>query len=450
MRMLPIAGALLLMVGGVPAAAQVAKQCANGVCEVRVAPDQLLAAAEKLVATRRFDEAAPLIEALKLAPGYTLQTRFLTGYVAAEQGDWNKAAELYKAILAEDPGQTRVRLELGRAMLALGKPQSADKQFRLAGQDRELPPELAKAIRGARAVIRQRRAWRLDVDFGIAPDSNINNATAVDQVTVNLGGTSLPLTLDDEAKARSGTGQTATVSAGVRLPIAQDMSMLLDLDSSGANYAGAGYDDYLAQVAAGPELRLSQSASVSVQAVASQRWYGGSLATRQVGIKAGAQVALGGSDRIGVQLDTRRTDARFNGAYTGWQAGLYASYEHALSPSLVVSTGLFGRRDWLSEQAYSSVELGANAGFGGELRHGINFSVTGGVSRASYDAPMLFFSPDARRDWRLNGRATLGTRSVRLFGFSPELSVSYARTASNVAFFSTDRTRFRVALARYF
>ncbi len=81
-------------------------------------------------------------------------------------------------------------------MLALGKPQSADKQFRLAGQDRDLPPDIAKMIRGARAVIRQQRAWHFDVDFGIAPDSNINNATAVDQVTVNLGGYSLPLTLD--------------------------------------------------------------------------------------------------------------------------------------------------------------------------------------------------------------------------------------------------------------
>jgi hypothetical protein len=63
---------------------------------------------------------------------------------------------------------------------------------------------------------------------------------------------------------------------------------------------------------------------------------------------------------------------------------------------------------------------------------------------------MIFFSPEPRRDFRLTGRATLGNRRIRVFGFSPELSVTYARSASNIPFYSTDRVRFRAALARYF
>ncbi|TGX52375.1 DUF560 domain-containing protein [Sphingomonas gei] len=442
--------ATLLLAGAGSAAHAQTQRCVDGVCEVQLTPPQLLAGAEKLVALRRFDEARPLIEALKLAPGYSLQTRFLSGFIAAEKGDFRAAADQYKAILADDPNQTRVRLELAKAMMAMGKPQSADKQFRLAGQDRELPPELAKAIRGVRAVIRQKRAWRLDVDFGIAPDSNINNATGADQVTVNLGGYSLPLMLGADAKARSGTGQTATISTGVRLPIASHVSMLVDFDSSGTNYAGADYDDYLVQFAAGPELRLSQTTSVSIEAVGAQRWYGGRLASRQGGVKAGAQAVVGRSDRVGVQLDARRTNALFNPAYDGWQTGLYANWEHALSRSLIGSAGIFGRRDWLTEAAYSSKEIGGSLAVGGELPHGINFSLSGTASRALYDAPMQFFSSEPRRDWRLSARATLGNRGIRVFGFSPELALTYARTDSNVAFYSTDRVRFRVALARYF
>ncbi|NIJ19005.1 hypothetical protein FHS95_000674 [Sphingomonas naasensis] len=441
--------ALLLLGAGSVAHAQ-SSPCEGGDCQLRLTPAQLLASAERLVALRRFDEARPLIAALKLAPGYTLQTRFLTGLIAAESGDFHAAADQYKAILADDPNQTRVRLELGKAMMAMGKPQSADKQFRLAGQDRELPPELAKAIRGVRAVIRQKRAWRLDVDFGIAPDSNINNATGVDQVTVNLGGYSLPLTLEDNARARSGTGLTATVSAGVRLPVSQNLSMLVDFDGTGSNYAGVDYDDYLVQFAAGPEFRLSQAVSVSIEAVGAQRWYGGHLATRQGGVKAGAQATLGARDRIGLQLDARRTVALFNHGYDGWQTGLYANWEHALSRSLVGSVGLFGRRDWLDAPAYSSKEAGLSLAVGGELPHGINFSLSGTGSRAVYDAAVPFFSNDPRRDWRWSTRATLGNRKIRVFGFSPELSVTYARTSSNIPFYSTDRVRFRAALARYF
>ncbi len=181
-----------------------------------------------------------------------------------------------------------------------------------------------------------------------------------------------------------------------------------------------------------------------------QRWYGGTVASRQVGIKAGGQKAFGMSDRTGVQIDLRRTDALFNPGYDGWQLGLYATHEHALSRALVGSAGVFVRRDWLSEPAYSNRELGITLGFGGELPHGITFSLSGSASQAHYDAPILFFSPKPRQDWRLFGRAALGDRSIRVLGFSPELSLSYARTASNVAFFSTDRLRFRVALARYF
>ncbi|MDT8757498.1 surface lipoprotein assembly modifier [Sphingomonas psychrotolerans] len=446
---LALIAALLLTGAGSAAHAQIAP-CDAASCELRLTPAQLLASAERLVALRRFDEARPLIEALKLAPGYKLQIRFLTGLIAAESGDFHAAANQYKAILTDDPNQTRVRLELAKAMMAMGKPQSADKQFRLAGQDRELPPELAKAIRGVRAVIRQQRAWRLDVDFGIAPDSNINNATAVDQVTVNLGGYQLPLELNDAAKARSGTGQTATISAGLRLPVAANLSMLVDMDGNGSNYAGSDYDDYLVQFAAGPELRLSQTASVSAEAVGAQRWYGGRLITRQAGVKAGAQTVLGSSDRVGVQLDARRTDALFDSGYSGWQAGLYGTFEHALSRSLIASVGIFGRRDWLDEAAWSNKEAGASLAIGGELPHGINFSLSGTASRAIYDAPIQFFSNDVRRDWRWSTRATLGNRSIRVFGFSPELSLAYARTDSNIAFYSTDRLRFRFALARYF
>jgi outer membrane protein len=169
-----------------------------------------------------------------------------------------------------------------------------------------------------------------------------------------------------------------------------------------------------------------------------------------MGIKAGGQTNIGMRDRAGLQLDARRTDVRFNNGYDGWQVGLYSSFEHALSRSLVGAVGAFVRRDWLKEAAYSSTELGVTAGFGGELPYGLNFGLTGSASRARFDAPMLFFSSDPRADWRFTGRATLGNRKVRVFGFSPELSLTYARTDSTLPLYSTDRLRFRVALARYF
>ncbi|RYD68589.1 MAG: DUF560 domain-containing protein [Sphingomonadales bacterium] len=425
-------------------------QCRAETCKARLTPDQLLGETQKLIEAKRFEEARPMLAALSAVPALKLETRYLSGQFAAAQGAHAEAAEFYKDILADDPSQTRVRLELGREMLALGQYQSADKQFRIAQQTDELPEDVARTIRAVRDVIRARRAWRLDVDLGLAPDSNINNATSVDQVTVQVGGWQLPLTLDERAKARSGTGQTASVSGGVRLPVGSGVSALVDVDTSGNNYAGTAYDDVQAQSAAGAELRFGRDASVSAQAVAAQRWYGGRLVTRQFGVKAGFQARLSNIEQIGVQIDTRKTDALFDGSYDGWQTGVYATYERAVAKSLVASAGVFGRRDTLVAKVFSSREAGMIAGFGGELPLGITFGVSGTASRAVFDAPMTIFSPEPRKDWRWSARATLGNRKMRFWGFSPSLGASYSRTDSNLPYFSNDRLRFRFALARYF
>ncbi|MES2988069.1 MAG: surface lipoprotein assembly modifier [Pseudomonadota bacterium] len=443
--------ALLAPLGALAQTGQpIIDKCVAETCKVRLTPDAMFGEVQALIAAKRFDEAQPMLRVLSGIPAYRFEASFLSGQMAAGRGDHKAAAEIYKDMLASDPSQTRVRLELGREMLALGKFQSADKQFRIAQQTDDLPDDVALTIRSVRDVIRSKRAWRLNVDFAIAPDSNINNATSADQITLQWGGGQLPVTLDAQAKARSGTGQTASISGGVRLPVAEKIAALLDLDSSGTNYSGTAYDDVQVQSAAGAEYRLTRNASVSMQAVGAQRWYGGQPVTRQVGLKAGFQARLTRASQIGVQIDSRKTDALFDGNYDGWQTALYATYERAVSRSLVASGGFFARRDSLVAKAYSSNEAGVIAGFGGELPHGITFGVSGTASRAVFDAPMTIFSADPRKDWRYSARATLGTRSIRLWGFSPQVSASYSRTNSSLPFFANDRLRFRFAVARYF
>src|SRR3546814_2947433 len=70
-----------------------------------------------------------------------MQSRFLTGYIAAETGHPDRAAAQYRAILTDDPGQTGVRLALAKAMLALHKPGAADRQFKIAEQDQDRSEE---------------------------------------------------------------------------------------------------------------------------------------------------------------------------------------------------------------------------------------------------------------------------------------------------------------------
>lgn len=454
MRFATVAGVLAWVAAGLaPAAAAGAAttpHCADGTCTIKLTPQQLEAAAERLVKAKRYAEAAPLIEALRQAPGFRMQSRFLAGYVAEQNGRYADAADYYKAILADDPRQTGVRLELARTMLAMHKPQEADRQFRIAAQDDKLPPEVLRTIRKVRDTIRAQRPWQLDVSFGLAPDTNINSATAADSITVMFGDTPIPLQLDDRARQRSGVGETGQVSARLRLPVAGKVSALVDVDANGTNYAGSDFDDYTAQLAGGLDYALSPRSSVSLEGVGAERWFGGHPVSTQIGVKAGAQHLLDARRQIGVQIDMRHTRAFFNNGYSGWQGGLYVTYEQALAPALVVSASPFVRRDWLGDPAYSNVEAGANLGIGGELPMGLDFGLSAGASRAVYDAPIVFFDASPRKDWRMVAKATLGDRKIRVLGLSPQVSWSWTHVDSTLRLYSMSRSRLEITLARYF
>jgi hypothetical protein len=447
--------AFLLLAGAATApawplhAAQEA-QCADGKCVYRLTPQQLVAKAEELVLARRFDEARPLLEALEQAPGVTLQRRFLTGYIAVETGDPETAIREFRAILADDPEQTRVRLELARALLMTGKEAAADHHFRLAEEDRDLPQEILRTVRNARGVIRSQRRWNATVDFGLAPDSNINGATDAEVIDFHIGPITIPLQLDQDARRRTGIGQVASLSGDVRLPVGTGVSLLIDAYGQGTNYPGKTFDDYSVQIGAGPELRLDETATVSVQSVAQHRWYGGRLAVRQFGLKAGFQKVLDQGQRIGLQLDGRRTQSGFADAYSGWQFASYAIYERVVRRSFIASATIYLRRDQLESEVYSSTDYGVELGIGGELPFGINAGLSGGIGRALFDAPNFRLSLEKREDLRLNGRAYAGLRSVRLWGFSPSITYTFAHNDTNYDLYTTSRHRLRFNLARYF
>ncbi|MEW4468364.1 surface lipoprotein assembly modifier [Parasphingorhabdus sp. JC815] len=429
----------------------------TGTCHFQITPAQLLAQAEAYVHAKQYDRALPLIDALSQVPAMRMQQQFLSGYIAVETGDLKGAISNFRTILDDNPGQTRVRLELARTYLMSGKEASADYHFRLAQNDDNLPDEIARTIRNTRSILRDQRVWRFSFDFGFAPDTNINGATNAETVDVNfgaifplLGDAQGQLELDENARQKSGIGQIAGFSGGVRLKASNKLAFLFDADSKLINYQGQAADDIVAQIAAGPEVRIARYASVSLQAVGLQRWYGGSLATREYGARIGFQAALSQGQRIGIELDGRRTDSKLNDSFSGWQLGANATYEHLIGKSLIASASLFTRRDLLNSDGYSSINYGVNLGIGGELPLGLNAGVSGSISRSTFDEALLLYSTAKRKDWRSFARAYIGSRQIKLLGFSPSVDYNYSRVDSNYGLYKMDRHRVNFKLAKFF
>lgn len=448
-----LALASLTMTGNSPlTTASTPTACENGVCTTRLTAAQLLQVAERMVLARDFEQARPIVTALAQAPEMQMQAHFLNGYIAAETGDLKTAAREFRTVLRDRPDVTRARLELARTLELQGRYEAADHHYRLASEDNDLPPEIEATIRRQRGILRNARPWRLNVDVGLAPDSNINNATAAQSVDTTLTYGSLPivLDLDREARRRSGVGQTGSVSTGVRLRLSDGTAMLVDFDGQVVNYKGTEADDVSALLAAGPELTFSNGARVAVQAEAASRWYGGKVLARGPGVKLSYQQNLDHGARIGAQVDVRHSDSGFGPSWTGWQYSASATYEQVVRRSMVASGTVFARRDDFRSEAYSSKEVGVSLGMGGELPLGINAGLSGSISRALFDGPMLLFSSEPRRDWRMSARAYAGLRSIRALGFSPSAAYTYSRVKSTLPLYRTDRHRIQFSLARYF
>ena len=434
-----------------PLSAEPLARACNGVtCEVRLTADQMLAQASMLVQQRRFDEARPIVAALTAVPSLGMESHFLSGMIAVETGELKAAISQFRASLAIDPKQTRVRLELARALMLDHQNGASIYHFRLAGQDSALTPDIRATIQQARGILRDSKPWHLNTNFGFAPDSNINNGTQAQTVDVVVGDQILPLTLDQNARARSGIGATGSLSAGYRFTLGERTGFLLDADGQGVKYKGSAADDYTLQLAAGPEFRPTEATSIGVQAVGLQRWYGGARAVTQAGARLTVQHTLDDAQRVGLSLDARHSASGFSDNYSGWNLALYATYERVVARSMIASASLFVRADMLNSGAYSNHELGMSLGIGGELGHGINAGVTGTLSRAVFDAPLLALSDSARRDWRYSARVYAGLRSFRLMGFSPSVSYTYSANDASLPLYASRRSRFAFDLARYF
>jgi outer membrane protein len=260
----------------------------------------------------------------------------------------------------------------------------------------------------------------------------------------------LPLTLDSDARQKSGIGQTGGFSTGMRFKASDKVALLIDGDGRFVNYQDNIADDFQLQLAIGPEFRLGSTTSVSAQVLAEERYYGGRHLNRDFGAKFGLQKILDAGQRIGVAIDGRKTKSFISEDYSGWQVGSNATFEKIVGKSFIASASVFGRIDSLGTKALSSKSYGVNIGIGGEMPFGINAGLSASVSRAVFEAPQFSYSNDPRNDWRYSSRAFIGVRSLSLMGFSPSIEYVFARNASNYTIYDSTRHRANFKLSRYF
>lgn len=421
--------------------------CAPGsTCLNGLKARDLIAVSEELISYKKYEEAKQVLAALENEPGLSIERSFLQGYIARQTGDWKTAIKKFRTVLSEKPDETRVRFELARALYETGSKQAADYHFKLAQRDLgDAPADVQRVIAGYRRAIRAQKGWSFSTTVGIAPDSNINSAT--NNTTVDIFG--LPFALNDDARAKTGVGQTFGTQGQMRL----NLVAAYDLDVIGAanftNYKGSDFDDLGATVSVGPSRQFGNNLRVGIGGSYSQRWYGGDVLNRGYGIRLSGEYRFTNASDLSAELSVRKTDNLLNNTYDGMQYGLSLSYQQAFKNQMTGSLGAIVQRSVLSDPGNSNLDAGLFAGLGAELPWGLNAGLSGQVSKTLYKAPNLLFLT-TRKDLRMNARAYLGLRSIRVLGFSPSIDYTYQYNKSNINLYEYNRHRVEFAIARYF
>ncbi len=137
----------------------------RAVAELTATGPELLAMATRALASGREDIAIRILTALVRDPDLRVrnEARFRVAMLAIRDEDWKLAATWLRAIVDEEPGAQRARLELARVLAEMDDIDGARRTLRQA-QAGSLPPDVARLVDRFSSALREHAGhgdWRL-------------------------------------------------------------------------------------------------------------------------------------------------------------------------------------------------------------------------------------------------------------------------------------------------
>ena len=358
-----------------------------------------------------------------------------------------------RAVLIDDPGLVRVRLELARAFFLKGEDSLARSHFErvLAG---EPPPNVAANVGRFLAEMRARRRWSFHLGAALAPDSNIASASEARTIP-NLV---LPFQRNADELPTSGVGVALWGGAEYQHPLGRGLRLRAGADAALRDYKGSGFDNLSVSGHLGPRWLLDARTEASLLASARQSWAKG-----LPGVSGLPQ-----SREIGARLELGHRVSQLVTAFArvSWHHRHYQSQRDLDGPVLDASLNLgwtaaptvrvdiyggYGReRPFLLRYRNHSLRLGAAVSVA--LPRGFTLGGGGEIRWASYRG--IWWPPtrdrSSRRDRAISLNASVHNRGFTVLGFSPELVLVKEKRTSNAQLSDYRRIRGELRFVRQF
>jgi outer membrane protein len=391
------------------------------------------------------------LAALKLAgKGSKDDQLYAAAYTMLNDGQLEKAEQIFKRLIAKFPASEHLRLGLIRALLAQKKTAEAAsfaRQADTAKLDGVTANNYAALIKSAVDAEKPAKRSGLIFSFNAAPTTNVTGGSTVK--TVLVGG--VPFTLDPDSLQKSGLNTSASMAAYHTLDVTKNLALRLKGGVSTTINVEAVKEAEITASTSADFLWKAAGWSFSMGPVVEHVWresdpelwrYGGQFSLAK-DWKNGSDATF--RSRL-VAQDYITTNIK-----DGYAFYANVSYGRIISPVWRVE-GEAGfsmektRLDHLDYAAYSGgLELTRKFEFGGD------FFVAAGVDLTQRDYKGKHpLSSDARHDTTISSSVSLAHSRIKAFGITPKLIYEYSDTQSNIDIYSTNAHTVRLAINKSF
>ena len=387
----------------------------------------------------------------------TTPVRFLMAQALMRLRRHEEAALILGQLVAEQPSINRFVLDYAAALFALGRDDDAKAVFRNMRSERDLPPVVQRNVERFLERIRARQTLRVDFDFGLWHDDNVNNAPERETVEVPVFGRTLSLRLN-ERPVSAWVARTG-IQARWRKPIGENRRVSVETRASVARntaFEASEHTRTWARVSFGPRLRYSteltgrpRSGMVLADLGGERRWRGGDGYAASVWTGLGVRQTITSDWNAGVftRLWATRYDGQ-DGDADPVGRSVALKVRRGVGPGWLTIGGNLSREKSTSRHLRWTSRR-ASVAYAAEVGRGWNLSLRGSLTRTIFDHDHPVFRIP-REDRILGTGFSVSHRSLSWEGYLPEFTLSWRRTTSSIPLYERRLWTLQIGLRRLF
>ncbi len=359
----------------------------------------------------------------------------------------DEAIAVLRAILIEQPGLVRVRLELARAFFYKQEDDLSRGHFErvLAGKP---PKAMVANISRFLRIMRARRRWSAYFGFSLAPDTNIGGVSDSELIYIY----DLPFRRNNFEGESSGIGFVFWGGVEYQHPISQRVRLRLGTDLSRREYEESRFDQMTVSLHAGPRWWLTPKTEMSLLASARQRRSGGLIHSHEFGGRFELEHLLTPRIRLSGRAAWHERDHERDKYLDGPQLDFALVGSWVLTPTLQLRGGLGYAAESPESRTWRNRSRWGRLGASIALPYGFTVGANAELRITDYSGGWFPYVPDnsSRSDDVRILSASIFNRGFTTFGFSPQLIVVNEERESNAQLYDYKRTRAELRFVRQF